>query len=117
MIRLIALAQQAKPGPPLSPILGQHAIKPAEFITQFNTASRGYTPGTPVGVRITKSGPTKWTLKVCPPTRTVLLRRTTPQVGRTELWAILLYYSTGEVTPQAARTLFGTLQSLTYQVR
>ena len=110
MIRFTAPAQQAKPGPPLSPILGQHGIKPAEFIIRFNTASLGYTPGVPLRVQILKTG-TTWALTVKPPTRTVHLRGRGPRVDRPGLWAL----SGG--TPQGVRTLFGTLKSLGYGAR
>lgn len=111
MIRLVVPAQQAKPGPPLSPVLGQHQIKPTEFIPQFNAASAGYTPGTPLGVRISKMGP-KWTFQVAPPTVGILLSGVTHsgRVDRIDLWGVLL--QRGNATPRGAKTLLGVLRSL-----
>ena len=107
VIRLRVPAQAAKPGPPLSPILGQHQIKVAEFVTQFNTASAGWTPGTPLGVRIHKTGAV-WSLRVVPPGVGVTLGGVRSRgLTRADLWASLVRASPGE-----ARTLFGTLRSL-----
>jgi hypothetical protein len=115
MIRIRVPAQQAKPGPPLSPVLGQHQIKVAEFVTQFNAASGGWAPGTPLGVRIYKDG-TRWTLKVLPPPPVVFLGGlVTPGgvISREDLWASL----GSNPTPTRVITLFGTLRSLGWTVQ
>jgi hypothetical protein len=114
MIRIRVPAQQAKPGPPLSPVLGQHQIKVAEFVTQFNAASAGWSPGTPLGVRIHKEG-TRWSLKVVPPPQVVLLGGLVQSglVPREDLWASL----GGNPTPGEVVTLLGTLRSLGWGVR
>lgn len=119
MIKLFAPAQQAKAGPPLSPILGQHQIKVAEFVTRFNEATSMYTPGTPLGVRILKINTTQWNLQVLPPRPGTLvksLQLSTPglKVDRKDLWGVLNFYNlhqTGEHTPQEVRILLGTLKS------
>lgn len=116
MIRLKVPAQQAKPGPPLSPVLGQHQIKVAEFVTEFNRQSGGWTPGVPLGVTIQKQG-SKFTLRVAPPALTVLFR--TPGGGdlsRGYLWGVLLFRF-GVPHPRHARTFLGTLRSLGLRVR
>jgi hypothetical protein len=114
MIRIRVPAQQAKPGPPLSPVLGQHQIKVAEFVTQFNTASASWTPGTPLGVRIHKEG-TRWTLVVTPPPAVIYLGGLL-QAGvlpREDIWVAL----GGNPTPTQVATLFGTLKSIGWGVR
>lgn len=116
MIRLKVPAQQAKPGPPLSPILGQHQIKVAEFVTEFNRQSTGWTPGVPLGVLIHKQGP-KFTLRVAPPAFTLLLRGVTAgDLPREHLWGVLVFRF-GVPTPHQVRTLLGTLRSLALRVR
>lgn len=114
MIRLRVLAQQAKPGPPLSPVLGQHQIKVAEFVTQFNAASADWTPGTPLGVRIHKEG-TRWSLKVLPPPKVILLGGLLQgtYISREDVWAVL----GGNATPTQVKTLLGTFRSLGWEVR
>jgi len=115
VIRLRVPAQSAKPGPPLSPILGQHQIKVAEFVTQFNAASGGWAPGTPLGVRIHKVG-SVWTLQVCPPGAVTTLGGVRNQGGGKislpDLWASL----PPGATPTQVATLLGTLKSLGWQL-
>jgi len=110
MIRLRVPAQQAKPGPPLAPILGQHQIKVADFVSRFNTASSGWTPGTPLGVQIHKIG-SNWTLKIKPPTLPILLSAYRGKVPRSDLWVLAQ-----SLPPRRVRTLFGSLQSLGWEV-
>ena len=115
VIRLRVPAQAAKPGPPLSPVLGQHQIKVAEFVTQFNTGSAGWTPGTPLGVRILKAGPS-WSLRVLTPGVVISLGGLQAQgLTRQDLWAYLTHFSP-RVTPAEGRTLFGTLRSLGWEI-
>ena len=103
MIRLIVPAQQARPGPPLSPVLGQHAIKPADFVTRFNGATTEWTPGVPLRVRLTKGAtPAAWGLAVVGvPVAGVLPRVPT----RSDLWTLT------RADPARGRTLLGTLRS------
>ena len=116
MIRLQVPPQHAKPGPPLSPVLGQHQIKVAEFVTEFNRQSAGWTPGVPLGVLVHKQG-SKFTLRVAPPAFGLLLRGFPPGgIPRRHLWGVLLFRF-GSPTPRQARTLLGTLKSLALRVR
>ena len=116
MIRLRVPSQQAKPGPPLSPVLGQHQIKVAEFVAEFNRQSAGWAPGVPLGVTVQKTG-TKFTLRVGVPTFSVLFRGFSPRgVSRETLWAAAVFRF-GEPTPRHVRTLLGTLRSLGLRVR
>jgi ribosomal protein L11 len=107
MIRLVVPAQQARPGPPLSPVLGQHAVKVADFVAEFNRATAGVTPGVPVGVRLTKLPANKFVLRVAPPATAVVLRgapRTRP--GLYDVARIR-----GATTPRTVRVLLGTARS------
>ena len=114
VIRLRVPAQAAKPGPPLSPVLGQHQIKVAEFVSQFNAASGGWTLGTPLGVRVYKVGPT-WSLRVLPPGLTTTLGGVhAGGLTREDLWAYLVHFQ--GATPAGARTLFGNLRSLGWRL-
>lgn len=116
MTRLVAPAGLARPGPPLSPVLGQAQIKVADFVTRFNLATQSYTPGTPVGARVTREG-TGFHLLVVPPTWGLLFRGVTRAGGvtRRDLWGCLRFR--GVTTPAAAATALGTLKSLGLQVR
>lgn len=116
VIRLRVPAQTAKPGPPLSPILGQHQIKVAEFVTQFNIASAGFTSGTPLGVRIHKVG-TTWTLQICSPGAVIALGGVRHhQGGKLSPLDVWGSFASGEQTPHRVRTLLGTLKSLGWQL-
>ena len=117
MIRLQVPAQQAKPGPPLSPVLGQHQVKVADFVTDFNRASAGWTPGVPLGVQIQKQG-SKFTLRVSPPGVGLLLRGLSSgrKISRTDLWGVV-QFRFGKVEVISTRTVLGTLQSLGLKVR
>jgi ribosomal protein L11 len=54
-IKLRVNAGEAKSGPPLAPILGQHQINLMEFCKTFNLLSQNYySPGVPVRVRVLK---------------------------------------------------------------
>jgi ribosomal protein L11 len=108
MFRLVVPAGEAKPGPALSPVLGQHQIKPAEFVAEFNRASAGYEPGTPLNVRVTRLGGTAFRLVVCPPTWTTRLSGVAGRLRRADLWFAL----GADPTPRAVRTALGTLKSV-----
>lgn len=116
LIRLTAPAGEARPGAPLTPILGQQQIKPVDFITEFHRLSTGYTPGVPLGCRIHKTGPNKFTLRVAPPSWTILL--TSGAVARTlareDVYHLACYR--GMATPVGVATLFGTLKSLGFRL-
>lgn len=118
MTKLIAPAGTARPGPPLSPILGQAQIKVADFVTQFNAATAGYTPGFPLGCRVTRVGGTKFTLVVRPPAVALLLIGVASGrvLARADLWDCLRF-RWGGVTPTVVATGLGTAKSLGLQVR
>jgi len=78
LTRLTAPAGEARPGAPLTPILGQQQIKPADFIAEFHRLSVGYTPGVPLGCRIYKTGANKFTLRWPPPLGLLFLLRLQP---------------------------------------
>ncbi len=107
MIRLVVPAASARPGPPLSPVLGQHAVKVADFVAEFNRTTAGVTPGVPLGVRLVKLPANKFVLRIAPVATGVVLRgapRTRPglyDVARVR----------GATTPAAVRTLLGTARS------
>ena len=114
MFRLRVPAQEAKPGAPLAPILGQQQIKVADFVTQFNKASAGWLSGTPLGCRVSKEPGGKFNLQVCPPTWTTLLGGSS--IDRQDLY-YLVGYRFGQPTPITLRLVFGTLKSLKLTVR
>ena len=118
LIRLRAPAGEARPGPALSPVLGQHQIRVAEFVTEFNRASAGYAPGTPLGVKVHKLGGTKFALRVAPPGVGLLLRGATrgARLTRGALWGVLCF-RWGSPRPAHLRTALGTLRSLGLRVR
>jgi len=53
-IRVVIPAGEAKAGPPLGPILGQHQINMVEFCKEFNARTADYEPGVPIRVLIVK---------------------------------------------------------------
>ncbi len=52
-IRLQVPAGKATPQPPIGPALGQRGLNIMEFCKQFNAATQGMEPGTPIPVVIT----------------------------------------------------------------
>lgn len=52
-IRLQVPAGKATPQPPIGPALGQRGLNIMEFCKQFNAATQGLEPGTPIPVVIT----------------------------------------------------------------
>ena len=53
IIKLQIPAGQANPAPPVGPALGQAGVNIMEFCKQFNAATQGIKPGTPLPVVIT----------------------------------------------------------------
>lgn len=51
-VKVRAPAGKATPAPPLGPTLGQAGINIGDFVTKFNAATSGFTPGETVGVQI-----------------------------------------------------------------
>lgn len=116
LTRLTAPAGEARPGAPLTPILGQQQIKPADFIAEFHRLSVGYTPGVPLGCRIYKTGANKFTLRVAPPTWTTLFTSaaTGRVVTREDVYHLAHYRAMA--TPVGVATLLGTLKSLGFRL-
>ena len=52
-VKLQVPAGQANPSPPIGPALGQRGLNIMEFCKQFNAATKGMEPGTPIPVIIT----------------------------------------------------------------
>lgn len=100
----------------MSPVLGQHAVKVADFVAEFNKVTAGYTPGVPLRVRLTKVSPTKFTFVTRPPPVYYLVRSvcSARRVGRTALWDVLR--AAGPTGPAAAAALLGTVRSTGWTV-
>lgn len=120
MFRLTALAKLAKPGPPLAPILGQQQIKVVDFLNDFNRATTHLIEGIPLGCRIKKlPGIGKFTLKVCPPSYTVLLfsvANSKRQIDPIDLYKVAYLRIKGEpfkagLNPALFKTILGTMRS------
>ena len=120
MFRLVAPVKQARPGPPLAPILGQHQIKVVDFIAEFNRQTVCYVEGLPLGCRITKlPGVGKFTLLVTPPTWSTLLFSLDRGgwIGRAALYTAL-YYRLGRLPdPADLSTVLGVVRSCRLQLR
>lgn len=120
MFRLVAPAKQARPGPPLAPILGQHQIKVADFITEFNRQTAHYVEGVPLGCRITKlPGVGKFTLLVTPPSWSTLLFSLDQGgwVDRIALYTALYYRLGRRPDPADLSTVLGAVRSCRLQLR
>lgn len=68
-VKLRLNAAEAKSGPPLAPVLGQHQINLMEFCKNFNLLSQNfYSPGVPVRLRVIKQAglPLKYIFKPIP---------------------------------------------------
>jgi len=68
-VKLRLNAAEAKSGPPLAPVLGQHQINLMEFCKNFNLLSQNfYSPGVPVRLRVVKQVglPLKYLFKPIP---------------------------------------------------
>lgn len=68
-IKLRLNSAEAKSGPPLAPILGQHQINLMEFCKTFNLLSQNfYSPGVPIRIRVIKQPglPLKYIFKPIP---------------------------------------------------
>jgi ribosomal protein L11 len=66
-IKIIVPAGEAKSGPPLGPILGQHQINLMEFCKEFNKLTSSYKPGIPLAVKVIKSRDNKFKMKISQP--------------------------------------------------
>jgi ribosomal protein L11 len=72
-IKLFVPALEAKSGPPLAPILGQHQVNLMEFCKEFNKVTAGWAAGVPLPVKIQKLESNKFKLSVKSPTLCFLI--------------------------------------------
>jgi len=72
-IKVHAPGGQATPAPPLGPALGQHNVKPGQFISQFNERTKDFN-GMPLPVEITVYGDRTFTFVVKSPPAAALLK-------------------------------------------
>lgn len=116
-IRLFVPAQEAKMGPPLAPILGQHQINLMEFCKEFNKQSTEYASGVLLPVRVRKLEGNKFVLYIRPPTIHFVLQQV--QVNDGESFSALQVYDVFRFVEktlatdafQAAKIFFGFLKS------
>lgn len=114
-IRLFVPAQEAKMGPPLAPILGQHQINLMEFCKEFNKQSANYVTGVLLPVRIRKLEGNKFSMRISPPTLNFVLQ----QLSDNETFSVLQLYDAFRFiekglplnSMQAAKVFFGFLKS------
>lgn len=67
LIKIYVPAVEAKPGPPLAPILGQHQINLIEFCKEFNKLSAIWYVSLPLPVKVIKLEGNRFSLKInCP---------------------------------------------------
>ncbi|RYX87482.1 hypothetical protein EON73_01305 [bacterium] len=119
MFRIQVLSQEAKPGAPLSPILGQQQIKVSDFVLKFNQQSKDYINGFPLTCRVYKLSSTQFEIKVCPPSLSVLFYSCANNkiISISDFYFILNYRFQSLVSPSIVKTAKGTLRSLTYQIQ
>jgi len=68
IIKLYVPAMEARPGPPLAPILGQHQINIVEFCKEFNKISAIWSPSVPLPVKVRKLEANRFSIAVNSPT-------------------------------------------------
>jgi large subunit ribosomal protein L11 len=74
-VKLQCPAGQANPSPPIGPALGQRGVNIMEFCKQFNAATQGLEPGTPIPVVITVYSDRSFTFVTKMPPASYYLRR------------------------------------------
>lgn len=111
-------SQQAKPGQPLAPILGQLQIKVQDFITEFNKQTTDYIEGIPLGCRIRKfSNSTKFTLFVQAPTWFELIKGTTnlnKELTLEQFYDCCLFkfnFKSSQITPFETKTILSLFKT------
>lgn len=122
IIKLYVPAVEAKPGPPLAPILGQHQVNLIEFCKEFNKLSSGWTPSLPLPVKVTKLEGNRFSIKVNSPTIHFLLNQILEEnrmVGVEKLFDLLLIRDLNSDLSQKdeAKLLFGFLNSKRIKIR
>lgn len=74
-IKLQVKAGQANPSPPIGPALGQRGLNIMQFCKEFNAASQGMEPGSPVPVVITAFQDKSFTFEMKTPPASYFLRK------------------------------------------
>jgi len=74
-VKLQCPAGQANPSPPIGPALGQRGVNIMEFCKQFNAATQGMEPGTPIPVTITVFSDRSFTFQTKMPPASYFLRK------------------------------------------
>ena len=74
-ITLQVKAGQATPSPPIGPALGQRGLNIMMFCKEFNAATQGLEPGSPVTVLITVFGDKSFSFAIKTPPASYLLRK------------------------------------------
>ena len=75
LIKLQVPAGKANPSPPIGPALGQRGVNIMEFCKQFNAATQGMEPGTPIPVTITVFSDRSFTFITKMPPASYFLRK------------------------------------------
>jgi large subunit ribosomal protein L11 len=74
-IKLQVPAGQANPSPPIGPALGQRGVNIPEFCKQFNGATQGLEPGSPIPTVITVYADRSFTFEMKTPPASFLLKK------------------------------------------
>jgi large subunit ribosomal protein L11 len=74
-IKMLVPAGNARPTPPIGPILGQRGLKAIDFCKQFNEFTKKYEVDTPIPTIITMKPDRKFTFTCNMPPTTWLLKR------------------------------------------
>jgi large subunit ribosomal protein L11 len=76
-IKIFVPAVEAKPGPPLAPILGQHQVNLIEFCKEFNKISIEWTNGVPLAIKVIKNELNKFSIVLRAPNSKFFLEQIT----------------------------------------
>lgn len=91
-------AGEAKPAPPIGPIIAMFQLNMAQVCKDLNEFSKSYAIGLPVGAKIFRSGPKSYQVIISPPTLTFLfenaLLTAIPEA------AVTAHIKSGEDTPE-----------------
>ncbi|CAB5203566.1 unnamed protein product [Rhizophagus irregularis] len=74
-IKMLVPAGNARPTPPIGPILGQRGLKAIDFCKQFNEFTKKYEVDTPIPTILTMQPDRKFTFSCNMPPTTWLLKR------------------------------------------